>query len=109
MQQAISTIAMSAYNMLAVLGRPVTPSELHQVVSNMYGEEIPKPAFVEATMELVKRKYIRELPGTLLASKDEHRRRVRWRDRTGDGWGNWLVEDSRGPQKLEEVINVHTS
>lgn len=109
MQQAQSTIAMSAYNVLAIIGRPTTPAELHQAVSNLYGEEIPRPDFVEATMQLVTRKYIRELPGSLLATKDEQRRRVRWRDRTGDGWGNWLVEDPRGPQKLEDVIDVRTS
>jgi len=46
-----------------------------------------------------------EHPQDRVSCRDPRRRRVRWRDRTGDGWGNWLVEDPRGPQRLEDVIN----
>lgn len=106
---ATSTIAMSAYNMLALIGRPMTWDELHTAVSQAYGEPMEKGAFLRAAAGLLRRGYVSKLPGNLLALKDKYRRRVRWRDRTGDGWNGWQVEDPRGPQKLEEVIDVHTS
>lgn len=111
MELATSTIAMSAYNLLTLAPSEVTVGELYGAVCHGHGVQLDRPQFVVAVKEMLRRGLVHlhraddEHPQDRVSCRDPRRRRVRWRDRTGDGWGNWLVEDPRGPQRLEDVIN----
>jgi CRISPR/Cas system endoribonuclease Cas6 (RAMP superfamily) len=113
---APSTIAMSAYNLLTLAPDPPTAGQIYSAVCRGHAGEvkdesevIPREAFIEALRGLLRRKFVAVFQEKDKEDRfvlvDPRRRRVRWRDRTGDGWNNWLVEDPRGPQKLEDVIN----
>lgn len=111
---ATSTIAMSAYNLLTLANEPVTAGQLYVAVRQGHvgtddGFGIPRESFIDALKGLLRRRFVAVLQENGKEDRftlvDPARRRVRWRDRTGDGWDNWLVDDPRGPQRLEDMIN----
>lgn len=114
---ATSTIAMSIYNLLTLSSEPPTAGQLYNVLcTRVHETEVPRDQFVAALKALLLKKYVaivhKFVDGKPVNVDQDHfrcvdplRRRVRWRDRTGEGWNDWKVEDPRGPQLLEEVIN----
>lgn len=113
---APSTIAMTAYNLLTLAPEPPTAGQIYAAVCRGHSGEVKDPSeaisrevFIEALKGLLRRKYVAVFQESGKDDRfmlvDPSRRRVRWRDRTGDGWDNWLVEDPRGPQRLEDVIH----
>lgn len=111
MELAVSTVAMSAYNVLTSAPRKVTFRELYVAVCQGHQTQIDRQSYINAIKGLLMRGWIHlhqahgEQPEHMVSCRDYHRRLVRWRDRDGDGWNNWLVADPRGPRKLEDAIN----
>ena len=106
MNVAMSTVAMSAYNVLAKNGGAAPVARLHTVVKSGLNTDIEKDEFAVALTALMELGYISivdEETG-MVDVADPKRRLVRWRDRTNDGWDNWTVDGAAGPQKLNEVI-----
>jgi hypothetical protein len=109
---APSTIGLTVYNVLTIAPRPLSASELYESASRHLGVHIEKSDFVEAMKTLVHRKLLfvqlseRDHKQDLFSCYDERRRRVRWRDRSGDGWNGWMAEnhDGGGPIPIEVMI-----
>jgi len=106
---APSTIAMSAYNILTMAPVPVTISQLYVIVCRRHETTIHPDLYSSAIDGLIARRWIHgEIvcgQEPMVSCKDLQGRLVRWRDRTGDGWSGWMVEDrQRGQVRLEEVI-----
>lgn len=106
---ATSTVAMSAYNMLAISPQPFTAGQLYSAVCKAHGIQFDQKQFIEALQGLVSRSYLKikraeEKKHDTFELVDPAKRRVRWRDRTGDGWENWMVESPRGPQPLVKIV-----
>ena len=108
MNVAMSTVAMSAYNVLAKNGEAAPVAKLHAVVKGGLNTGIESDDFAAALTGLLELGYISIVSQDegLVDVVDPKRRIVRWRDRTNDGWDNWTVDDAAGPQKLNEVIRV---
>lgn len=106
---ALSTIAMSAYNVLAKQSGPAEASRIFQVVSSgLMDPGITKDVFAKALAELEQRGLIAivDKEKGLIDVVDELRRVVRWRSRapaTG-GWDNWLVDGVQGPTPVPRRI-----
>lgn len=106
MNIALSTIGLSAYNVLTRQAGPTPASLIHTVVLHgLQNAEITQDVFARALAELEARGFIRivDRDKGLIDVTDDRRRLVRWRDRTEDGWANWLVDDIRGPQRLASI------
>lgn len=107
---APSTIGMTAYNVLTISRLPLTASQLYVQVSEALGIHIEKTDFITAMRRLVDRKllFIHQADSKerdRFSCYDQSRRRIRWRDRTGDGWGGWMIENPQGPpMPIEAVI-----
>ena len=100
---ALSTVGLSAYNVLTRQAGPTPASTIHNVVFHgLEDESITPEVFARALAELEARGFIKivDVAAGTIDVVDSRRRLVRWRDRTGDGWQNWMVDDLRGPQRL---------
>jgi len=96
-----STVAMTAYNLLATASGARSLGELRAAVSAWAAKcriEVPDSQFAEALRELVKRNFVFEpIPGQgLLDVRDQLRRPViaRSRDDEGQpnaGWNGWQI------------------
>jgi hypothetical protein len=103
MKNAPSTVALSAYNVLAKAGEPIPAQSLFNIVARgLQDPGITGEMFARCLAELQTRGLIRVADQSkgLLDVLDPRRRLVRWRDRTGDGWNNWMVDSERGPVPL---------
>lgn len=86
---ALSTIAMSAYNVLAMQG-VMQGAQLYAALI-AHHPDLPAALLDDALMSLCSRNLVRNL-GVGFAVADPLRRLVRKRDRNGDGWGGWMVQ-----------------
>ncbi len=104
MKIALSTLAMSAYNVIARNGGPLAAGKLHTIVTTALEDPgITRDFFAAALVRLESMKYIIIVDQALglIDVTDPKRSLVRWRDRGGDGWSGWKVEGERGlPQSL---------
>lgn len=115
---ATSTVAMTAYNLLATASGARTLNELARAV-NIWAARcrcvVPDPQIGKAVDELVKRKFVREtVPDSgLLDVCDPMRRPIVERDRSDEGqpnagWRGWKVHARpvAAPQlvSLEDVV-----
>ena len=98
-----STVAMSAYNLVAASGRPVQLSEVFERVRDIQLRGLTQKHFDAAVKGLLKRKLVAKRRGGLLDVLDPRNRIVGQRDQSdGDydakgrvvgGWNGWLVMD----------------
>jgi len=108
---ATSTVAMSIYNILAVAGRELTVVEIFSAVCNGHNQQLPNDQFIEAMKGLCQRKLLcihhsdDRNPTERFSTVDKLHRIVRSRDRSGDGWCNWLVANRDG--SVERLENTH--
>jgi hypothetical protein len=103
---AESTIAMSAYNLLALNG-PLSLPALHALICKGHESEVPKDSVLFALNALVMRGFaaLDDETETLHACGPAGAP-VRWRDRNGDGWEGWAVDmGKQGARALEEVLS----
>lgn len=110
-----STVALSAYNLLALANRPMSVSEIAEELRKAQHPLASDDLFARAVAGLVERGFVHEGHG-LVWSKDRRRRIVRRRNRTDvsvdaetgrvdGGWTGWLIDDpSDGPVLVEEAI-----
>ena len=122
MNLAISTIAMSTYNMLALAPEPITIGKLYAATCNGHGFQIERPRFLQAIHSLLNRAFLQihnynghPITGSPHSQNDKfsvydrHRRLVKWRDRDGNGWDGWKLDGgSSGPIPLELVVKFET-
>lgn len=101
---AVSTVAMSAYNLLARAGAPMAAAPLRTALNTACGVTISTTKFDLATGHLTARGYFKVNGSSQFYVADPESRLVRWRDRTGEGWSGWTVVDANGPHLLDEVI-----
>lgn len=112
---ATSTVALTAYNLLAVGSGARTPGELEGRVlswARECGLEVPREQMAAAIAELARRGYVRSIRG-MLDVADPLRRAVVARDRSDEGgpnpgWCGWRVQvkPNAAPHlvSLEDVI-----
>ncbi len=81
---AVSTIAMTAYNVLAMAAQPTDAHGLHPLVL-VHHPKLPIAKLEEALQGLCQRRYVSNV-GIGYALVDSSRRFVRNRSRFGDGW-----------------------
>ena len=111
-----STIAMSVYNLIGMVGRPVDFSELHMLLNVDFGyNELTEDLLKRSIDGLLDRKWVLKR-GEFYSFIDSKRRRVVSRNRndahtnheTGvieGGWTGWVVLDQRrGHVSIEEVM-----
>lgn len=95
---AVSTVAMTAYNLLT---RSRSPQELRKACGEVH-PGVSDDDFQAAAEGLQQR-------GLVVVDDGGSYRRTRQvgpvvgRDRTGDGWGGWRARVSSGPAKLVEL------
>ena len=98
MKDALSTVGLSAYNVLARSGGPMPSGKLFQVVRTASEDDtLTAQEFGQALDKLLLKKLIRPLNDGVFDVVDPKRRLVRWRDREGDGWSKWQVSSPAGP------------
>lgn len=104
MKIALSTLAMSAYNVMTRSAGPTPARSVFNIVREaLEDHEITEDTFAAALARLESMKYITivDKEKGLVDVTDPKRRLVRWRDRNGDGWSGWKVEGDDGlPKKL---------
>lgn len=113
-----STVAWTAYNLLAIKATPTLSDELFEEVKKIQLPLCDRELFDKALKVLVgDKKYIHGRNGYYWL-KDQQRRMLSSRDRndaemnqeTGEiegGWEGWTVIDSkRGPLAITEVVQV---
>lgn len=101
---ATSTVAMSAYNMLAVQGRPFTTKAIFNYLSSEPHPGLKKTQVKQGLAELKKLGLVRSSREGFQIN-DPKRRLCVSRDRSGDGWDGWKVRDlQRGLIPIEEVL-----
>jgi hypothetical protein len=111
-QLATSTIAISIYNILAVAGCELTISDIYRSICTGHNQELDREQVIEAMTGLCKRQLlcvhrIDDRNSTeRFSTVDRHHRLVRSRDRSGDGWNNWIVANRDGSVQRLEDINV---
>lgn len=107
MKIALSTLAMSAYNIIARSNGPVNVRNVYNIVfAALEDPGITEDLFAAALARLETMKYIAIVNQTLgiVDVTDPKRRLVRWRDRTNDGWSGWRVEGEDGlPKQLVSI------
>ena len=106
MKVALSTVALSAYNVLAKQPGPSEASRIFLIVKmGLMDEGVTQDVFARALAELQARGLIciTEKDKGLIDVNDPRRRIVRWRNRSGAGWDNWLVDDIRGPSPVPNL------
>ncbi len=103
---AASTIALSAYNVLARNKGPLPVSGLKAIVESGLNITISTHTFASCMAVLVEQGSINivdESTGTIDVS-DPNKNLVRSRDRTGSGWEKWTIHDEQGHHLLSEVL-----
>ena len=112
-----STVALSAYNLLALANRPMSTGEIAEELRKAQHPLAADDLFTRAVDGLVSRGFVNVRDG-LVWSKDRKRRIIRRRKRddvtvdseTGrinGGWTGWTIDDpTDGPVAIEEVKNV---
>lgn len=107
---ATSTIALSIFNILVVYGIPMSLAEIYRAICTGHNTELSKAQVVEAMHGLCKRRFLcvhlpdDEIKYERFSPAGSVRSHVRHRDRSGDGWDNWLIDGPQGVRRLEEVI-----
>jgi len=99
MKIALSTLAMSAYNIIARSKGPIAAGSAYSIVASALEDpEITRDLFAAALARLESMKYIAivDQERGLIDVTDPKRRLVRWRDRRGDGWTGWQVTGDDG-------------
>lgn len=106
MKTALSTLAVSAYNVVCRQGAPMQASLLFAVLSSTFDDTLTEDDVAEALSGLHARNFlvIVDEESGLVDVADPKRRLVRWRNRNGDGWNRWLVDDGGKTKRIEEVI-----
>ena len=105
MKNAISTVGLSAYNVIANNGGPMHAGKCFSVVKGGLNDEtLTEEEFVVSLSELAARGRVRivDQAKALVDVTDPLRRVVKWRDRTKDGWTRWMVPSEQGPVVLKE-------
>ena len=111
---ADSTIGMSAYNLMAIKGRPADLDEILQELKQIQHPGLTKTQLRKAIMKLIKKEYAIQIDQHF-SIKDIRPRKVVSRDRsdavisekTGNvlgGWNGWMVENGDGMVPIDEVI-----
>jgi len=101
---------MSAYNVLTVLPGTLTASELYGSTCRALGMHLERTDFIAAVKRLLEMRLLfidqtGEDGQDRFRCYDQLRRRIRWRDRTGDGWNGWMMEDlTEGPIPVAQVV-----
>lgn len=104
-QIAQSTLAMSVYNMVAMLEQPLALATIatRLEMSHLPGLEVAD--IQEPTEEMVKRGWVVLDPEGCVQLVDTHHRMVRERARSGEGWDGWIVScPSCKPKYLEDIL-----
>ncbi len=112
MNIALSTLAMSAYNVLARNGGPAPARSIFNVVVAAHEDPTITPEdFAAALARLETYRYIRIVDAEkgLVDVLDPNRRVVRWRKRTNDGWDGWMVEGAKGQPEILFSIDLGAS
>lgn len=103
MSDATSTIAVTAYNMLAIAGRALTWPELKARIVPHH-PDVKLDQLEAALAGMVERKFV-VTSGLHIDLTDRQHRMMRARARTADGWDGWLIKDRRrGLVAIEDVI-----
>lgn len=106
MKIALSTLAMSAYNVIARGNGPSQARHVFKIVQAAHEDPgITEDLFAAALARLETMKYITivDVALGLVDVCDPERRLVRWRDRDGDGWTGWRVDAEGVPKQLVSV------
>lgn len=88
-----STVAFSAYNLIALVKAPATLGDITDAVHRAHdAEQIPDDQIAEAMDELVKRGWVVfDADAMTYMIRDPKWRFARERSRTGEGWDDWKV------------------
>lgn len=100
---APSTVAMTAYNVLAIKGEVVSMSNLFvEIEQHLPG--LKKSMLSNALAEIKKRGLVKSCRKGFEII-DRKRRPIISRDINGDGWDSWMIMDAqRGSIPIEEVL-----
>jgi len=114
---ALSTIAMTAYNLLALAGGTMADEALRQRCQGVQLPGLDAGSFIEALVEMAAKGWVDYDRGSKQVDlKDPHCRLVKYRDRSDGGydddgnpvggWGGWRVQCRRqGMISIDDVIN----
>ncbi len=102
---APSTLAMSVYNMVAMLEQPLT---LATIAARLEMSHLPGLEVIDIqgpTEEMISRGWAVLDPEGRVQLVDKHHRMVRERARSGDGWDGWIAScPNCKPKFLEDIL-----